>query len=64
MAIASGAGSGAQNAIGVGVIGGMMAATFLVPVLTPFFFVGVNNLFSRLRRKPTEHSPQAEASHT
>jgi multidrug efflux pump len=64
MAIASGAGSGAQNAIGVGVIGGMMAATFLVPVLTPFFFVGVNNLFSRFRRKPTEHAPRAKASHT
>jgi multidrug efflux pump len=64
MAIASGAGSGAQNAIGVGVIGGMMAATFLVPVLTPFFFNGVNTLFSRFRRAPTEHAPQAEASHT
>ena len=64
MAIASGAGSGAQNAIGVGVIGGMMAATFLVPVLTPFFFVGVNNLFARLRRSPSTRAQQAEASHT
>jgi len=63
MAIASGAGSGAQNAIGVGVIGGMMAATFLVPVLTAFFFVGVNNLFARFRRTPDTHAPQAEASH-
>jgi len=64
MAIASGAGSGAQNAIGVGVIGGMMAATFLVPVLTPFFFNGVNTLFASFRRAPAEHAPQAEASHT
>ncbi len=52
MAIASGAGSGAQNAIGTGVIGGMIAATLLVPVLTPFFFTAVNNLFSRARREP------------
>jgi len=63
MAIASGAGSGAQNAIGIGVIGGMMAATFLVPVLTPFFFVGINTLFTRFRRKPEAHAPHAEVSH-
>jgi len=47
MALASGAGSGAQNAIGTGVIGGMLAATLLVPLLTPFFFVLVNQLFAR-----------------
>jgi len=47
MAITSGAGSGAQNAIGTAVIGGMIAATLLVPVLTPFFFVEVNKLFER-----------------
>ncbi len=33
LAIASGAGSGAQNAVGTGVIGGMLAATFLAVVL-------------------------------
>jgi multidrug efflux pump len=47
MALASGAGSGAQNAIGTGVIGGMLAATLLVTVLTPFFYVGVSTLFER-----------------
>jgi multidrug efflux pump len=45
MAFASGAGSGAQNAIGTAVIGGMLAATLLVTVLTPFFFVAVSKLF-------------------
>lgn len=64
MAIATGAGSGAQNAIGVGVIGGMMAATILVPTLTPFFFVGVSKLFSRFRRTPAAQEPHTEASQT
>ncbi|HRO04444.1 MAG TPA: efflux RND transporter permease subunit, partial [Terricaulis sp.] len=64
MALANGAGSGAQNAIGVGVIGGMMAATILVPLLTPFFFVGINHLFGHnwFKRKPApvEHPGAAE----
>jgi len=38
LAIASGAGSGSQNAVGRGVIGGMLAATFLAPFLIPMFF--------------------------
>ena len=63
MALANGAGSGAQNAIGVGVIGGMAAATILVPLLTPFFFVGINKLVERdwFKRKPAiEHPGAAE----
>lgn len=64
MALANGAGSGAQNAIGTAVIGGMLAATILVPLLTPFFFVGVNHLFERnwFNRKPAaiEHPGAAE----
>jgi multidrug efflux pump len=38
LAIASGAGSGSQNAVGRGVIGGMLTATFLAPFLIPMFF--------------------------
>jgi hydrophobe/amphiphile efflux-1 (HAE1) family protein len=46
LAIASGAGSGSQNEIGVAVIGGMLAATFLAPLLIPmFFFVVTGRLF-------------------
>ena len=64
MALANGAGSGAQNAIGTAVIGGMLAATILVPLLTPFFFVGVSQLFERnwFKRKPAaiEHPGAAE----
>jgi multidrug efflux pump len=39
MALASGAGSASQNAIGTGVVGGMIAATFLAIFLVPVFFV-------------------------
>jgi len=39
LALASGAGSGSQNAIGTGVFGGMVAATFLGLLFVPLFFV-------------------------
>ncbi|MDR3440314.1 efflux RND transporter permease subunit [Telmatospirillum sp.] len=45
LAISTGAGSGAQNAIGTGVIGGMLTATFLAIVLVPLFFVVILRLF-------------------
>ena len=35
LAISSGAGSGSQNAIGTGVIGGMLTATFLAIFFVP-----------------------------
>ena len=51
LALASGAGSGSQNAIGTGVFGGMFAATFLGLLFVPLFFVVVKRLFE-LRRAP------------
>jgi multidrug efflux pump len=39
LAIATGAGSGAQNAIGIGVLGGMVAATALGIFFVPTFYV-------------------------
>jgi multidrug efflux pump len=51
LAIASGAGSGGQNAIGTGVIGGMLAATFLAIFFVPLFFVMMLRLF-RVTRRP------------
>jgi multidrug efflux pump len=39
LAVANGAGSGSENAVGRGVIGGMLSATFLAPFLIPMFFV-------------------------
>jgi len=45
MAMASGAGSASQNAIGVAVMGGMIAATFLAIFFVPMFYVMVEKLF-------------------
>jgi|SRR5690554_4721285 len=45
LAIATGAGSGAQQAIGTGVLGGMVVGTFLGIFFIPLFFVIVQSLF-------------------
>jgi multidrug efflux pump len=47
LATASGAGSGAQRAIGTGVLGGMVVGTVLGIFLIPLFFVVVQSLFGR-----------------
>jgi multidrug efflux pump len=49
LAIASGAGSGGQNAIGTGVAGGMITATVLAIFLVPAFFVAVLRLVESRR---------------
>jgi multidrug efflux pump len=45
LAISSGAGSGSQNAIGTGVLGGMLAATLLGIFFVPLFFVVIRERF-------------------
>jgi multidrug efflux pump len=45
LAISSGAGSGAQHAVGTGVIGGMLFSTFLAVFFVPVFFVVVLRRF-------------------
>jgi multidrug efflux pump len=53
LAIANGAGSASQNEIGIAVIGGMLAATFLGPLLVPMFFEVVSRkLGGRSKREP------------
>lgn len=57
LAISNGAGSGSQNAIGTGVIGGTIASTFLGVIFVPIFFVIVVRFF-RVKPKvnPTPNS--------
>ncbi|HEX4051785.1 MAG TPA: efflux RND transporter permease subunit [Steroidobacteraceae bacterium] len=52
LAIATGAGAGAQHAIGTGVFGGMLAGTFLGIFFIPVFFVVVQRVFHSLREQP------------
>jgi multidrug efflux pump subunit AcrB len=47
LAIANGAGSGSENAVGIGVIGGMLGATILAPLLVPMFFIVIADKLSR-----------------
>ncbi|WP_156292448.1 multidrug efflux RND transporter permease subunit AcrB [Serratia oryzae] len=55
LVISSGAGSGAQNAVGTGVMGGMVAATVLAIFFVPVFFVVVRRRFSR-KSEDLEHN--------
>jgi len=50
LALANGAGSGAQRAIGTGVLGGMVAGTALGLFFVPLFFVVVQRAFGRRKR--------------
>lgn len=47
LVISNGAGSGAQNAVGTGVMGGMLSATLLAIFFVPVFFVVVRRRFTR-----------------
>ncbi len=57
LATSSGAGSGSQNAIGTGVLGGMISATVLAIFFVPLFFVAVMKLTGR--RKTADEEPAA-----
>ncbi|MFM2251738.1 MAG: hypothetical protein RJB68_75, partial [Pseudomonadota bacterium] len=58
LALASGAGSASQRAIGTGVIGGMVAGTILAVFFVPIFFVVVRSIF-----KGSERQRQFDAQH-
>ncbi|EGI76333.1 efflux RND transporter permease subunit [Hylemonella gracilis] len=47
LALASGAGAGSRQAIGTGVVGGMLSATVLGVFFIPVFYVVVRRIFSR-----------------
>jgi multidrug efflux pump len=60
LAIATGAGSGAQNSIGIGVMGGMIASTVLGIFFVPLLFVTVRRIFSR--KQTNEAAPDTSGS--
>jgi multidrug efflux pump len=67
LAIASGASSASQRAIGTGVIAGMVVGTFLAVFFVPIFFVVVRSLFkgsARQRQFDVQHSHQADTGNT
>ena len=54
LALSSGAGSASQNAIGVGVIGGMISATFLAIFFVPLSFVLVEKMLNKRHKKTAD----------
>ena len=62
LALASGAGSAAQRAIGTGVIGGMITGTVLAVFFVPIFFVVVRGLFKGSERQKIMYSQHAKAA--
>jgi multidrug efflux pump len=65
LALATGAGSASQRAIGTGVIGGMLTGTALAVFFVPIFFVLVRGLFkgsARQRQFDAQHAHQQSAA--
>ncbi|GAA0567659.1 multidrug efflux RND transporter permease subunit [Caenispirillum bisanense] len=62
LALSSGAGSASRHSIGTGVIGGMLAATFLATLFVPMFFMLVESLRERRerRRAAAAQAPETE----
>lgn len=51
LAIATGAGSGAQRAIGTGVLGGVVTSTLLVTIFAPLFYVLIYKALGKHRKR-------------
>ncbi|MDO9358130.1 MAG: efflux RND transporter permease subunit [Polaromonas sp.] len=62
LAIATGAGSASQRAIGTGVIGGMITGTTLAVIFVPVFFVVVRGLFKSSDRQKKMYAEHAKAA--
>lgn len=67
LALASGAGASSQNAIGIAVMGGMAAATFLAIFFVPMFYVMVERIFHGKSKtedddQNNEHKKEKESS--
>ena len=63
LALANSAGSASQHAIGTGLIGGVLSATFLAIFFVPLFFVLVQRLFGRRKRAVGGVAVAGDTSH-
>jgi HAE1 family hydrophobic/amphiphilic exporter-1 len=62
LAMATGAGAGAMDAIGTAVLGGMVTATVLVVIFAPFFYVVIEKLFGKRRKREAAKTNDANPS--
>jgi hydrophobe/amphiphile efflux-1 (HAE1) family protein len=63
LAISSGAGAGARRSVGTGVMGGMLAATFLAIFFVPMFYKLITSRKLRETRSTAEIQAEAEHAH-
>ncbi|MCU0599434.1 MAG: efflux RND transporter permease subunit [Desulfobacterales bacterium] len=67
LTFATGAGAGAQKAIGTAVLGGVVTSTFLVTLFAPLFYVLIEKTFGKKSRrqpgKTAEKYPSGDQSH-
>jgi multidrug efflux pump len=61
LALAHGAGSASQNAIGTGVIGGMLTATFVATFMIPMFYIVISNKLARKKHPCAPAAPSTAA---
>jgi len=61
LALSTGAGAGAMNAIGTVVLGGMITGTFLVVLFTPLFYVLIERIFGKEKTREPAKSPEQKA---
>jgi multidrug efflux pump len=61
LAVSTGAGAASRHSIGTGVIGGMLAATFIAVLFIPLFFVWSDNAGVWLRRLGRQQGPAEPA---
>ena len=62
LALTTGAGAGAQNAIGTGVLGGMVTATVLVVIFSPLFYVLIEKVFGRKGKREAAKTDETNPS--
>jgi HAE1 family hydrophobic/amphiphilic exporter-1 len=62
LALANGAGSGAQKAIGTAVLGGVVTSTFLVTLFAPLFYVLIQKTFGKQGRQQTAKGVESNPS--
>jgi hydrophobe/amphiphile efflux-1 (HAE1) family protein len=56
LALANGAGAGAQMAIGTAVVGGVITSTFLVTLFAPLFYVLIQKTFGKRQRQAAKNA--------
>ena len=62
LALSTGAGAGAMNAIGTVVLGGMITGTLLVILFVPLFYVLIEKIFGKEKNREAAKSPEQKPS--